>query len=329
MITMHARRSLTLACWLPLALAACPTTPPDPAAGTETGTTSATTEAATTSPGVTSTSGASITTGADTSGSGSSGSGSSDTGTFIMKPDGCFAGDPELGWSSHCIQIVCDVGLQDCPRGEKCMPWANDGGDAWNSNRCVALMPDPVAPGGTCTVEGSAVSGIDDCEEGSMCWGVDPETLQGTCIELCNARRFPSTTCVEPTECIALNEASVPVCLSPCNPLQPAACPDGEACRYLEGDVGFRCLPLLGGHVQGSSQHCDDATCSPSQLCVLAELLGTCETASCCTELCDLGDPGADALCAAIDPLLACEPFYEPGGAPVGLELVGVCSVPM
>ncbi|MEX1364969.1 MAG: hypothetical protein AB1Z98_17710, partial [Nannocystaceae bacterium] len=31
----------------------------------------------------------------------------------------------------------CSLFAQDCPDGEKCMPWANDGGDAWNATICV------------------------------------------------------------------------------------------------------------------------------------------------------------------------------------------------
>jgi hypothetical protein len=321
---MHAH-PLARSCGLAWALAGCTTTPIDDPAEAESGSTSsATTDAPITSgPGVTSTSGPPVTTGADTSSSGTSASGSSDDGmTFISAPDGCFSGSPELGWSSHCSTFECDVSVQDCPRGEKCMPWANDGSDVWNSGRCSPLDDDPVPPGGSCTVEGSAVSGIDSCELGAMCW-------EGTCIGFCDPLRVPSRICVEPALCLNLNFGYVPVCVTPCDPLQDAPCPDGEACRHLQGDDGFYCLPLLGGHVYGSSQHCEDATCLPSQLCLPADSLSTCEAASCCTELCDLGDPGADAQCAAIDPVLACEPFYAPGAAPAGLELVGACTVPM
>jgi hypothetical protein len=317
--------------WLALAIAACvpgfdppDQTGPDP--------TSATTDPPSTTggPGMTSTSGP-TTTGVDTSGStspSSSDSGSVDETAFIPRPDGCFSGGPEQGWSSHCSVIECDLGAQDCPRGEKCMPWANDGGDAWNASRCVPLSPDAVPPGGTCTVEGSAVTGIDDCIEGAMCWGVDPKTLQGTCIDLCYYENFPRQGCVEPTVCLPLNEGYVPLCGTPCNPLQPAACPDGEACRNVAVDGGFYCLPLVGGQVLDSSEYCDEATCLPSQVCAGAELLARCATDRCCTELCDLGDPGADAQCAVIDPTLVCGPFYEPGTAPAGLELVGLCALP-
>src|SRR5262245_15971404 len=53
----------------------------------------------------------------------SGGDASSGGAMFVERPDG--------GGSNEC-----DVWAQDCPPGEKCMPWANDGGSSWNSLRC-------------------------------------------------------------------------------------------------------------------------------------------------------------------------------------------------
>ncbi len=39
------------------------------------------------------------------------------------------------------------IWAQDCPEGEKCMPWANDGGGSWNATRCSPLDPNPSAVG--------------------------------------------------------------------------------------------------------------------------------------------------------------------------------------
>jgi hypothetical protein len=327
LLSMHTR-SLALTGWLTALLAACGPTPVDPPTGAETGSGASTTDAPNTGPGMTSSFGTS-TSGASTSGADTSAS-SDDTGVdFLVNPDiSCVQVGPGGGHSARCT-FDCDVVEQDCPEGEKCMPWANDGGNAWNASRCSPIAPDPVLPGGTCTTEQSAVSGVDDCALGSLCWGVDPRTLQGTCVELCDPQRLPSTTCVEPAQCLALNDDYVPVCLTPCDPLQPAPCPDGEACRHVESDGGFHCLPLVGSEVFGSSQHCEDASCLPSQVCVPNDLVIDCDADRCCTELCDLGDPGADAQCAAVDPALGCEAFYRPGAAPAGLELLGACSVPV
>lgn len=327
MLALSPRSTLVRTWWLLLPLAAC-TTPPGSVMETGASSTTTTEAPTTSSPGVTSTSGppTTSTAGADTTGTtGTAGSETTDTdGDFIPKPDGCFNGGPG-GQSWHCQVIECLLVEQDCPRGEKCMPWANDGGASWTSSRCTPLARDPVPPGGTCTVEGNAVSGIDDCEVASICWGVDPETDQGTCAAFCDPLGDLLEPCAEPSRCVALNEGYVPLCLVPCNPLQDGACPDGEACRHVESDGAFLCLPLVGGEVMGSAEHCGDETCLPSQACLPPRLLPGCAS-TCCTDLCDLGDPDGDAACAAIDPTLACEPFYEPGTAPPGLELVGVCA---
>ena len=73
-----------------------------------------------------------------------------------------FIQDPDGGG----VNIECDIWAQDCPDGEKCMPWANDGGNSWNATRCSPLDPNPGQPGDACTVEGCGVSGIDNCDIG-------------------------------------------------------------------------------------------------------------------------------------------------------------------
>lgn len=73
-------------------------------------------------------------------------------GLFLSEPDGGGTG------------FECDVFAQDCPPGEKCVPWANDGGGVWNATRCSPVDDDPAAPGEPCTVEGGPTSGIDDCD---------------------------------------------------------------------------------------------------------------------------------------------------------------------
>src|SRR5262249_37235710 len=66
---------------------------------------------------------------------------------FIFDPDG---GSDDGG---------CDPWAQDCLRGDKCMPWANDGSNRWNDVRCSPAGSGQL--GDPCTVEGSSVSGLD------------------------------------------------------------------------------------------------------------------------------------------------------------------------
>jgi hypothetical protein len=91
------------------------------------------------------------------------------------------------------------------------MPWADDGGTEWNATKCSALDPDSKAPGEPCTAEGSGVSGVDDCEEGSMCWDVDPDTLQGFCVAFCIGTEA-NPSCADP-ELVCTILDFLPLCL--------------------------------------------------------------------------------------------------------------------
>src|SRR5262245_46725118 len=87
----------------------------------------------------------------DTGGSESGGAGDSggDDGGDVDTGGASFVGfiqDPDGGG----VSIECDAWAMDCPRGEKCMPWANDGGSEWNATRCSPLDPDPAHPGDQC-----------------------------------------------------------------------------------------------------------------------------------------------------------------------------------
>jgi len=84
--------------------------------------------------------------------------------------------------------IECSVFDQNCGLDEKCTAWANDGGDVWNATRCTGVDPDAVGLGEPCTVEGSEYSGIDNCDLGQVCFGVDEDTLTGQCTAYCNTR---------------------------------------------------------------------------------------------------------------------------------------------
>ena len=90
--------------------------------------------------------------------------GVSDSAVFIIDPDG--AG----------VNNECDIWAQDCMKGEKCMPWDNAGGNSWNATRCSPVDDNPGQPGDSCTVEGSGVSGIDDCALSSMSSLAPPST---------------------------------------------------------------------------------------------------------------------------------------------------------
>ena len=240
---------------------------------------------------------------------------------FLMVPDGGSCGAPgNEDW--RCSE--CDIFAQDCPRGEKCMPWANDGGNAWNATRCSPIADNPGQPGDPCSVEGSGVSGIDDCDLLAMCWNVDPKTTMGTCVAFCEGVEA-NPFCSAGTSCVLANDGVLALCLPHCDPLLAAACPTDQTCTAVntlsEDPV---CIPSVGVDVWPCG---DGAVCNPGETCLDAEVLAACVEFGCCTPWCDWTAADPDAACAA-EPAHACQPYYEPGAAPMGLEHLGVCRLP-
>ena len=228
--------------------------------------------------------------------------------------------DPTTGGP---IQFECDTILQDCPEGEKCMPWANDGGGAWNATRCSPVAANPNQVGDNCNVEGSGVSGVDDCDIGAMCWDVDPETNIGTCIEMCSCS-IDNPICQTPnTSCIIANQGSLTICLPVCNPVDIEACPDGEGCFPApEGDL-FHCAVSVGeGTTQGTECSFLNA-CDAGQACVNPDAIPNCNSGlGCCAEFCDTG---FDECPAGTE----CVAWFPDGNEPDEcLGQVGICGNP-
>jgi hypothetical protein len=288
---------------------------------------SATTNATGASSGATTnaTSATTAATSSDTSGSGSTGEdtidpdGEGEGCGFICVPDGC---------SGYCGG-VCDPWAQDCPRGEKCMPWANDGGPAWNDVKCSPLARDPRQPGEPCTVEGSGVSGIDDCDVGAMCWEVDPETNMGTCVAMCSGSPDDPQCPGECDVCRISGEGVLIVCLPSCDPLG-APCPAGEAC-YPAPDGLFACLPDGSGPDEGGAgSPCYSVDgCDPGLFCSGADLVPGCEGGvGCCAPYCDTA--AADP-CPGAAPGVACVSWWEEGQEPMdgcNTGTLGACVLP-
>ena len=228
------------------------------------------------------------------------------TSGFIVRPD---SGLPE-----------CDIWMQDCPMGEKCMPWANDGGGSWNGTTCTEIVNSPDQVGDPCSAIGSGTSGMDTCDRRQMCWNVDPDTNMGTCVGFCmGSEMMPN--CPDPdTACSISNGGVLALCLALCNPLDPDDCADGEGC-YPSGPFFF-CSPDASGDTGASGDTCEFLNdCNPGHMCVGAEEVPGCPTANCCTAFCEIGNdfPCLDGQ--------TCIPWYDPpSDAPDPcLEDVGVC----
>ncbi len=221
--------------------------------------------------------------------------GSSDDGaTFIDPNPRCFA---------HCSTVECDPWTQDCGEGQKCMPWANDGGSSWNAQHCTPVAEDPDQPGEPCTVEGNGVSGIDSCDFGAMCWNVDPETNTGTCVALCTGSEADPSCAAACDRCLITNDGVITLCLPLCHPAGDD-CGADEVCAILE--EAFQCLPAFVSGGAGVGDPCASPNeCGAGLRCAAAAELPACEGDACCTPWCDPADPEG---CAAV-PGTACQEF--------------------
>jgi len=230
---------------------------------------------------------------------------------------GFYGGCPPDGGNNN---LECDIWAQDCMRGEKCMPWSNDGSGLWNATICSPLDPDPAEVGEPCIVEGSGVSGIDNCALGAMCWSVD-DTNTGTCVDMCMGSEA-NPTCADPeTSCAIGYDGVVILCLPVCDPLVQD-CVEGDGC-YLTDDE-FLCQPVIGmtaGH-GGPCTFLD--SCEVGLQCTDGMNVAGCAGLSCCTEFCDLEAADPNAVCSAAADGETCTVLLEDGQFPN----VGICRLP-
>jgi hypothetical protein len=224
---------------------------------------------------------------------------------FVLPPDGGAANE-------------CDPKVQDCPKGQKCTAWANDGGTFWNANRCVDASGDGVS-GDVCQVEGSGVSGIDTCDVGFICMNTD-EQGNGTCVKFCQGE---NEDCDPGDLCAIYNDGVLPICLVGCDPLLQD-CPMGQGCIDTPNGQ-FICFTDASGAMGTDGDACPpedgENSCDPGYWCGQGST--GCMDVNCCTAYCDLS--GADT-CVAPD---ECISFYgDPDSAPPEYVDVGVCALP-
>ncbi|MCB9714142.1 MAG: ribulose phosphate epimerase [Myxococcales bacterium] len=214
----------------------------------------------------------------------------------------------------------CSIYAQDCPPGLRCVPYSVDGG-VWNTWGCFPTSNDPVGPGEPCMAQGNGTSGIDDCAIGSMCWNVDPETHEGTCVTFCIGGN-DAPYCEDPDQhCAIAGDGVIVLCLPRCHPLEDD-CPEGQGCYPINED--FQCAPDASGELGASGDPCEYLNgCSPSTFCAAAEAVPECAgSIGCCSSFCTIGD---DSACL---PSQTCQPWFEPGNAPPGFDDIGGCALP-
>jgi hypothetical protein len=222
-----------------------------------------------------------------------------------------FVPDEDFGGVSEC-----DPFMQDCPEGEKCVPYGSTGGN-WDANKCVAVTGDG-AEGDTCTY-GGVVEATDDCGDGLHCWDVmDVDGMAvGVCTAFCGGTA-DNPSCNPGTSCLIANDGSINLCVTNCDPLLQD-CGSGLACFWANGN--FNCIfttqdiPL--GEPCGFINDCIAGTG-----CLTAEVMPNCNGSACCGSFCDLSDPTCPQAGTE------CSSFFEEGMAPPGYENVGVCILP-
>lgn len=154
-----------------------------------------------------------------------------------MTAGGFIYGVPDMG-----TLIVCDVFAQDCEKGEKCQPWANDGGDTWNAARCSPATGTNEV-GDPCNVEGHPTSGIDDCVLGAICWITSPDSLSGVCVAQCGGSEG-APECDGDQACAIIEDGVAAVCASTCDD-GSSVCSSQAECTPV-GDASY-CLPDAAG----------------------------------------------------------------------------------
>lgn len=215
--------------------------------------------------------------------------------------------------------VECSTFDQDCPEGDKCMPWA-DGGTTWNAHGCFPVDPSPAGMGESCTFESSTASGFDTCAEGLMCWRNDAQSTTGQCRALC-AGSPEVPLCPSQTSCVTTNDGWLNVCFPSCDPLGND-CSGSEGCYPFEAT--YACLPDSSGNGGANGDECEGVnSCDPGLVCIGIAGSEDCspDAAGCCTPFCDLD---GDDVCQEAQ---TCYPLYPEGRAPAGHEDVGICVV--
>ncbi|MFV8749929.1 hypothetical protein ACNOYE_05230 [Nannocystaceae bacterium ST9] len=239
------------------------------------------------------------------------------------------ANDPGSTDDSHTIFIgdgdippdaPCDLFMQDCPRGEKCVGYDAFGGETWNAEKCVPVLGDQ-HEGEPCTWDGFSAA-TDDCDANTGCWNLEQVEGQwtGTCHAFCSGS-VDNPLCPEGFSCPISGDPHVAFCVPDCDPLAQD-CDEGLGCYWTNFE--FSCVFTDQGIPTG--EPCGFVNdCAPGNLCAAAETLPSCAGDACCTSFCDLelGDAG----CVG-QPGSACVAFFEEGMAPNGQTNIGICVLP-
>jgi hypothetical protein len=229
--------------------------------------------------------------------------------------------DHEFDTSSAAFE--CDPWVQDCPEGEKCVAWTNDGGPP-NSTRCIPVARQTKGLGEPCTWSRWS-SGEDDCEVGARCWqwATWSDREVRVCMPLC-AACSEAPECPEGSLCTVGFNGALNLCVPECSPLEDT-CPANSRCTQMR-DMGctFACASVAFSPVPHGEPCRYINECERGASCIDAETFGPgCEGANCCSLYCDPNDAEADPACDAATAGQSCVRLCDREN-----DELGVCGAP-
>jgi len=197
------------------------------------------------------------------------------------------------------------------------MPYATDGGDSWNANKCTPV--DEGKSGAPCiAMKQSATSGYDTCGPDLICWEVDPDTLAGICYSLCGGSPI-TPICGPGTSCSQTNKGVVNVCLETCDPVTDLCAAD-QVC-VPDNVEEFLCLGASGDNVAVGSACSFINECVAGSLCAAPSSAALCDqqAVGCCLPFCSLKQMGCP-------PGLECLGYFPEGMVPPEHAVLGLCQ---
>lgn len=210
----------------------------------------------------------------------------------------------------------CDAFANDCPRGQKCVPY---GEGAFDRTKCVGVTGDSL-PGEPCT---KSEDDTDDCVAGSLCWDLNANK-QGVCSLMC-AGVFAEPKCPPASQCAIPSDGIFGLCVPFCDPLLQN-CSGGALC--IPFNQGWNCAPDSSGDGGQVNDSCGfPNVCDKGLLCVnIADASSACamvQEFGCCQPLCKFPEG------ACPNPDQSCLQWYGQGDEiPPGYDDVGICGIP-
>ncbi|MEM7153596.1 MAG: hypothetical protein AAF799_12190 [Myxococcota bacterium] len=238
-------------------------------------------------------------------------------GTGLDETDfGGFVDDPDIA-----VGFECDIFLQDCPSGHKCIPYDDRGGGYPTTWGCVPLGPEPVDLDEPCSWDGAPFASSDDCGVGALCFDHEQtdDPSDDRCLPMCEREGPSEVSCRDPELfCNFTGNSAWFVCARRCHPLLDD-CPAAEVCANNPNGLFCQDSPP---DPAGLGEPCDSvAGCEVGSYCIGPAATVDCGGVGCCTPWCIIGDD-------TCPPDHTCQPYYTDGSAPQGHEGLGVCALP-